>query len=29
MSKRNRELWQLRQAPLTRAAHSNMPFGPT
>lgn len=29
MSKRNREMWQLRQAPLTRAAHSNMPFGPS
>jgi hypothetical protein len=29
MSKRNRELWQLRQAPLSRAANSNMPFGPT
>ena len=29
MSKRNRESWQLKQAPLRRAANSNMPFGPT
>jgi hypothetical protein len=29
MSKRNREMWQLRYAPLRRAANSNMPFGPS
>ena len=29
MSKMNRMNWQLRQAPLSRAAHSNMGFGPS
>jgi len=29
MSKRNRESWQLKNAPISRAARSNMPFGPT
>jgi hypothetical protein len=29
MAKRNRETWQLRYAPLSRAAHGHMPFGPT
>ena len=29
MSKRNAELWQLKSAPVSRAAHSNMSFGPT
>lgn len=29
MSKRNRESWQQRSAPLRRSANSSMPFGPT
>jgi hypothetical protein len=29
MSKRNRETWQLRYAPLQKAAHSNMGYGPS
>ncbi len=29
MAKRNREMWQLRQAPIRRTANSSMSYGPT
>jgi len=29
MAKRNREMWQLRNAPLQKTAHSNMGYGPS